>query len=188
MVMEEDIFFQRHSTRDFLAKEVSSDNIEEIIKAGCYAPSSKNRQPWKFVVLRGEVKNESANILINVVKEKIEQEGKIKYGVKSPIRSAQAMMQAPVVIFVFNNCCKNDAVCLSSDIFSIGAAVENIMLKAALLGMSSLCIGDVRFADSELRMFLNESHMLVCAVAIGYEKKEHYNNMKNRRKNYTYIE
>ena len=33
--------------------------IEEIIKAGALAPSSKNRQPWHFVVTTGKAKEEA---------------------------------------------------------------------------------------------------------------------------------
>ncbi len=42
---------------------VSKTVIEEIINAGCPAPSSKNRQPWKFIVITG---NTERDMILNV--------------------------------------------------------------------------------------------------------------------------
>ena len=42
----------RRSVRSFDAsKEISSADLEEIIKAAQYAPSAHNKQPWEFLVV-----------------------------------------------------------------------------------------------------------------------------------------
>jgi len=42
----------RRSVRQFdTTKKVSKQDIEEIIRAACYAPSAHNKQPWEFLVL-----------------------------------------------------------------------------------------------------------------------------------------
>ena len=42
----------RRSVRQFdTSKKVSKQDIEEILKAACYAPSAHNKQPWEFLVL-----------------------------------------------------------------------------------------------------------------------------------------
>ena len=42
----------RRSVRQFdTSKKVSKADIEEILKAACYAPSAHNKQPWEFLVL-----------------------------------------------------------------------------------------------------------------------------------------
>lgn len=43
--------YERRSIRKYTAEPVSRQDIEEIIKAGTAAPSAKNRQPWRFVVV-----------------------------------------------------------------------------------------------------------------------------------------
>ena len=46
----------RRSIRKYKPVDVSREIIEEIIKAGILAPSSKNRQPWKLIVAAGNAK------------------------------------------------------------------------------------------------------------------------------------
>ena len=41
----------RRSVRAFLEKEIPMEELEQIVKAGAYAPSAMNRQTWKFTVL-----------------------------------------------------------------------------------------------------------------------------------------
>ena len=48
----------RRSIRRYQEKAVSKAMIQEILQAGILAPSSKNRQPWKFVVVEGESKKD----------------------------------------------------------------------------------------------------------------------------------
>ena len=43
---------KRVSVRDFTSQNVPSDVMDRILEAGRLAPSAKNRQPWRFVVLR----------------------------------------------------------------------------------------------------------------------------------------
>ncbi len=41
----------RFSSRDFISKKIDNDILDNIIEAGRLAPSAKNRQPWRFVVI-----------------------------------------------------------------------------------------------------------------------------------------
>ena len=45
------IINKRQSIRRFNEKEVEVEKINKIIEAGMLAPSSKNKQPWRFVIL-----------------------------------------------------------------------------------------------------------------------------------------
>ena len=49
----------RRSIRSYQSTPVSVQTIEQIIQAGRLAPSSKNRQPWKFIVTMGEAKEKA---------------------------------------------------------------------------------------------------------------------------------
>lgn len=46
----------RRSIRKYKDTPVSREQIVEILHAGMLAPSSKNRQPWKFIVTAGPAK------------------------------------------------------------------------------------------------------------------------------------
>ena len=44
--------YLRRSVRDYKPNDVPDDIIRELIKAGTYAPSAVNKQPWRFVVIK----------------------------------------------------------------------------------------------------------------------------------------
>ena len=47
----------RRSIRQFDAsKDISNDDLQEIIKAAQYAPSAHNKQPWEFLVITDKMK------------------------------------------------------------------------------------------------------------------------------------
>lgn len=46
-----DCINERKSIRSYLDKEVSKDDLRSVLEAGIAAPSSKNAQAWKFVVV-----------------------------------------------------------------------------------------------------------------------------------------
>ena len=49
---ELDLLFDRRSIRAFTHRKLEIDQLELILKAGMYAPSAVNRQPWHFIVLQ----------------------------------------------------------------------------------------------------------------------------------------
>ena len=44
--------YSRRSVRDYLPDDVPDDIIRELIRAGTYAPTAANKQPWRFVVIK----------------------------------------------------------------------------------------------------------------------------------------
>jgi len=51
-----DLIISRRSIRKYSGEEVSDLIVKDIIKAGMYAPSAMNTQPWHFVVMRDQAK------------------------------------------------------------------------------------------------------------------------------------
>ena len=49
---------KRRSVRHFKKEELSDDIVKDILEAGRWAPSPKNRQHWHFIVVRGDAKKE----------------------------------------------------------------------------------------------------------------------------------
>jgi nitroreductase len=47
-----DAIFNRRSIRQYTAGEIPVDTIETLLKAGMFAPSAVNKQPWHFIVFR----------------------------------------------------------------------------------------------------------------------------------------
>ncbi len=55
---------------------------------------------------------------------------------------------------------------------SIGAAIQNMLLAAVELGLGSLWICDVLYAEREIAILLNRKEELVAVIAIGYAAEE----------------
>jgi nitroreductase len=57
---------KRRSVRKFLPNSVSRTDIEAMLEAACWAPSSTNLQPWRFlVVLRRDLIEQMARLVYN---------------------------------------------------------------------------------------------------------------------------
>lgn len=54
--------YERRSTRKFLTRDISKSDMTDIIQSGMKAPSSKNRQPWKYIVVQGDAKEEMLRV------------------------------------------------------------------------------------------------------------------------------
>ena len=61
----------RKSTRAFLPKEVSREQITRILKAAGHAPSGTNAQPWEVAVVTGKTRKDLTTALV----EKFETDG-----------------------------------------------------------------------------------------------------------------
>lgn len=45
------LIIKRRSIRRYIPDPVPDEDINNIIEAGLYAPSGKNRRPWRFAIL-----------------------------------------------------------------------------------------------------------------------------------------
>lgn len=158
-----EVIKNRRSIRKFDQRKIDKSIIEEILYYGSLAPSGKNRQPWRFIVIQdNEVKTKIANIMIAKVKEKKgkgESTGSIE-------NTAKIIKEAPVFVAVFNTW--NDKI-INSNLQSIGACVENICLTATDIGIGSLWICDIDCAFKEIENLLGKKDIsLVAGISLGY--------------------
>lgn len=177
-----DAVIKRRSIRKYKKEEIPSCMVEEVLRAGLLAPSSKNRQPWKFIVVTGRSKAE----MLEVFRQGLEREKKspmlpesAQY-ISGAEYTLQVMKQAPVVIFIVNtlglelnrDLTPEERVFELCNAQSIGAAIENMTLTAAGLGLGSLWICDTCFAYQELNGWLDAGGELFAALALGYSDEE----------------
>ena len=176
MELEETIK-KRKSIRKFKDTDVSDKLVEDLIKCARLAPSAKNRQPWKFII----VKNNTKNQITDIMSEKLEndkintEKEKFNSTVKETIR---IIKESPILILVFKPC---DYDWMIVDTLSIGAAIENICLRATDLGLGSLIIGDIFSSREEIAKLVEHEDMeLISAISIGYPDE---NPQRKLRKN-----
>lgn len=169
----------RRSIRQYLDKQVSKETIEQIIDAGRLAPSAKNRQPWKYIVLGGESKIEFLKCMERGI-EREENENALlpnsQGGIPDAKYTYKVMVQAPILIVILNTNCGSPFAEIDADsriteicdTLSIGASIENMLLKATELGLGTLWIANTCYAYEELTEYLETTHQLVGAIALGY--------------------
>lgn len=167
-----EVISARRSIRRFKSEPIPDEALRAILSAGIEAPSGKNKQPWRFIVVSGEQRAEMVRVMRQGIAE-LKAQG---MGVGSAEGSASIMEQAPVTIFVFNP----DGLAPwqphtmlqqfmeTVDVQSVGAAIQNMLLAALDLGIGSLWICDVFFAYEALRAWLGESGQMIAAVSFGY--------------------
>jgi len=70
---------QRHSTRAFLNKPVSTEQINRILDVARYSPSGANTQPWQVAVVSGESKNNLQHLIEKTFNSGIESQIAYQY-------------------------------------------------------------------------------------------------------------
>ena len=153
----------RRSIRKFKNTTISKEIIEDLINCARLAPSAKNRQPWKFLILEDEIKNQVADIMIEEENSKLNSERKIN---SSVLVTAKTIKEAPILILVLT---ESDEYWTIGDSLSIGAAIEHICLRATDLELGSLWIRDIVYTKKEIAKLVNYENMdIISAISIGY--------------------
>ncbi|MHB1318812.1 MAG: nitroreductase family protein [Anaerolineae bacterium] len=160
----------RRSIRRFRAEPVSRETLEEILAATVRAPSAKNQQPWRFVVLEGEAALGLAQIMKQAATVLV-QDGK---DIGSLAWTAAVVEQAPVTILVYDAAPPAEIPAQFHDDYrfvmlqSIGGAIQTMLLAAQALGLGSLWICDVLYCEDEINTWIgNSAGKLVAAVSLG---------------------
>lgn len=171
--------YERRSIRKFKNKSISQKDLIDIIQSGIKAPSSKNRQPWKYIVIQGKAKEE----MLKIFRQGIEREEKdsallpkSKQHIAAAKHTVDIMAEAPTIVFVVNSLGKSILAELTPEeriyeicnIQSVSASIQNMLLAATDKGIGSLWICDIYFAYSELCEWLDSDGQLIAAIAFGY--------------------
>lgn len=145
-----DAIYQRRSIRDYTTKEVETNLLHKIIKAGIWAPSGLNNQPWRFVIIKDAA-----------FREKLAQQTHYKHIVSA----------APALIAVFLD--KNSMYDEVKDHQSAGACIQNMLLATEAYGLGAVWLGQILKNKAGVRdiLGLNENLDLMAVIAIGYPSK-----------------
>ncbi len=166
--------YLRRAVRDYLPADVPDDIIRELIKAGTYAPSAMNKQPWRFVVVKG--RDTISRLSERAKKLWLDTAGRnndpalarIADAMRSP--GFNIFYGAPVLVLIFAapDAMRPECEC--------ALAAENMMLAARSLGIGSCWVGlgmplgtDPMFLDE---MKVPEGHRLVAPLIFGYPVRE----------------
>lgn len=166
--------YTRRAVRDYKPNDVPDDILRELIKAGTYAPSAVNKQPWRFVV----IKNRDTIARLSDRAKKLWLDDAEKTDDPDINRLMGAMRlpdfnifyNAPVVILIFT---APDAMRPEYD---CALAAGNMMLAARSLGIGSCWVGlamplgsDEATRDS---LKVPSGHRLMAPLIFGYPVKD----------------
>jgi len=139
--------YSRRSIRNFTDKPVEQRDVLEIIKAGTWAPSGLNNQPWRFVIIRSSgVRNSLARLT--------------RYGT--------IVKNAPICIAVFVD---RDAMYDNAkDHQAMGACIQNMLLAIHALGLGAVWLGEILKNAEAVRLLLElpDTNELMAVVALGH--------------------
>lgn len=130
----------RREIRDYLDKPIPQDALQKILEAGRLAPSSKNSQPWHFIVIR-------------------EKETLRKISELTP--TGAHIAKAPLAIAVLMDCAKLPDV-------DGARAIQNMVLAAWDLGVGACWV--TNFYDDGVKDLLSapQRMKLVSVIPFGY--------------------
>lgn len=170
----------RRSIRTFTKQDVSDEHITAMLQAANDAPSAHNQQSWRFFILRGTKTQELAQL----VSEKSEL---FPRPASALLRmSARSIASAPVVIAVFNT---GDLIAHGTELFKVekemakdffrtmeiqssAAAVQNMLLAAASLGLGTVWLGILYLIKDDVLKFLGEtSGEFMAVIPVGYTSR-----------------
>jgi nitroreductase len=135
----------RRSIRKLTSDPVPRSEVEAILEAGRFAPSGKNTQPWRFVVVQSTERREALSKL-------------------AP--QADMIATAPVTIAVLRD--RRAGYDELKDTQGIGAAIQNMLLAAHALGLGACWMGKTREPAIETVIAARDSEELMALIPIGH--------------------
>jgi nitroreductase len=168
-----DNIYLRRSVRSYSDKEVPDEIIREMIRAGTYAPTAVNKQPWRFVVVKNrqlidEYDNRARKAFLAAFKD-TENPDLVRYVQYLSKPTTRILYGAPVFILVF----------ASPDVIDendCALAAENMMLAAHSLGLGSCWIGLASGLGNDAEFLkeagVPEGHKLIAPLIFGYPARE----------------
>jgi nitroreductase len=149
-----DVMRKRRSVRRYKEDPIPEDVFLRVMEAARLAPSGKNLQPWRFIVVKDQgLKEKLAVASLN----------------------QKFIARAPVVI-VFcgypDNCYQHQGRYMKSWPIDVTCAIDHLMLQAQEEGLGTCWIG--AFVEAEVKPILNipDDVRVVALTPLGYPEEE----------------
>jgi nitroreductase len=150
--------YRRRSIREFTDEEISGEHLHEIVRAGIWAPSGLNNQPWRFVIVKDAA-----------IRSKLAELTKYRH----------IILAAPALIIVFVD--KQAIYDEVKDHQAAGACLQNMLLAAEALDLGAVWLGQILRNKDQVNYILGLSgqYDLMAVVALGHP--QHRNQRSSRR-------
>jgi nitroreductase len=145
---------QRRSIRGYKPEQITTEELDLLLKAAQESPSANNSQPWHFSIVQNKELLQEINAEVKA---------------KLQLKLDDLFFAAPSVIFI--SCDANSR----WGRLDSGIAVENIAIAAQAIGLGSVILGlpEPAFTGEKGEYFnkalkFPEGHSFAVAIAVGY--------------------
>lgn len=147
--------------RLYKEKKVPQEKLEEIMNSVRMAPSARNEQDWKFVIVEDEEKKEKAY---------------------QATKKQDSVKEASAIIAEVSTDPDDEMGCgtLSGDV-DLAIALDHLSLRAAEEGLGTCWIG--AFYQEQMKEILEipEEYRIICMMTVGYPEEPLKEVEKNRK-------
>ena len=180
--------------RHYERRPVPRSVVEEIVRCGLAAPSSKNARPWRLhIVSNATVLREIADTAESSSEASSYVPRDPETGLPRPnwpssvAESARVLRSVPTAIFVENlgvfsrgretlasvprSNLRGSLVAYTAEVIGIGAAVMNMWIAANSLDVQAVFMVDICIAEKEVATKLGFTCDLVGVLALGYSNR-----------------
>lgn len=168
----EKLLATQRAVRRFTAQAVDDATIEQVLRAATRAPSARNVQPWRFIVVRGTETKARLGAIFDEL-------GSRMYGAGSPDRTPWE--EVPVLIVVASEYAfgRGDASAAALGA-SIYPAVQNLLLAAHALGLGSVLTTRWKSREAEVLPILGlpDSMAVHAIVPLGWPDRRYGRNRR----------
>jgi len=139
--------YSRRSVRQYKNQPVEKEQLLEIIKAGIWAPSGLNNQPWRFVIIQDQC---------------------LRHQLAALTKFGRIIETAPAAIAVFLD--KKSVYHDIKDYQAMGACLQNMLLAAHAMELGAVWLGEILKNSDQVRALLElpDDLKFMAVVAIGH--------------------
>jgi len=143
--------------------------VERVLAAAAWAPNHYHTEPWRFVVISGEARNELGAVMADALRERLDDpDGPEAQQLLE--RERMKPLRAPVIIVAAMAPSGLAKAVETEEIAAVAAGVQNMLLAAHALGLGAMWRTGAPAYEPAVKRFLglpDGSHILAF-VYLGY--------------------
>jgi nitroreductase len=147
-----DLIRRRWSPRAFSERPVESDKLRSVLEAARWAPSSRNEQPWAFLLATREDPESYERL----------------FGVLMEMNRAWAQKAPVLILTLAHTQLTKDGTPNRHGFYDLGQATSNLLLQATSLGLVTHQMGGFDVEAARQRFHVPSGWEPVSVMALGY--------------------
>jgi nitroreductase len=164
-----DLIKRRRSIGKMTGERPTREQIEQLVEAATHAPNHHKAQPWKFLVLAGNAREELGTVMALSLADRLEETRSDK-AQATLNKERNKPLRSPVVIVVAAESPNQPKVMEIENIEATAAAVQNMLLTAEEMGLACMWrTGDAAY-DPHVKQWLGleSGEHIIAFLYVGY--------------------